>query len=192
MVIRKFAQKHFVDLQNECEYQSKMFWRYYTLLSRYDSLITIPCIVLSAITSLISSAQGVTDFTTCGKDKDSLLAFVTTIFAVTTTIMASLGKYFDYSQRALKSKQTAKSLAEMARQIRLKKILSMNIEMSDTEVIHEIEDIYRNLDILGREIEDLPTTVKEMLTNIQKQVTVVDQIEGHNLMKEPIFEESQI
>jgi hypothetical protein len=166
--------------------QSILYWKEYVILSRYESLISIPAIIISGLTGL-TSLGNMTYI-----NPTSLLSVVTTILAVITTIITSLGKYFNYSERALRAKDQAKGLSEISRRIRLNNIIISNdTDLRRNAVLRMTDDIYKNLDILGRDVDDLPISIQSLMSSLQEEVEILNHEVDHNLKTERTVDESQ-
>lgn len=169
---------HLEKLYRECYTQSNVFWNYFSVLSHYDSLIGIPTIVLSSITSL-SSLTNLTNNT--NNDFITTLTLLTPLFAILSTILASLNQYLRYGERAQKAKSQAKVLSEIGRRIQLNKLLIQNdVDLNKNFLLRLTEEIYKELDVFGREIEELPLEFRSILSSISEQGETDTRPSSHN------------
>lgn len=170
---------HLEALRRECSQQSKIFWGYYYKLSYYDSLITIPNIVLSSITGL--SSLSVLTPNSSESEVVNSLTLLTPVFAVTATILASMNKYFRYGERAQKAKSQAKTLSEIDRRIKRNIILSdTDIEFNHNLISRIIEDIYRELDTWDHDLEEKPEELLSILNSINEEKIIDSRLSSHN------------
>jgi signal transduction histidine kinase len=176
----KLIFRHLEVLRRECSQQSKIFWAYYYKLSYYDSLISIPNIVLSSITGL-SSLSALTPNSTDSEVINSL-SLLTPVFAITATILASLNKYFRYGERAQKAKSQAKTLTEIDRRIQRNIILSdTDMEVNRNLITRIIEDIYRELDTWDHVLEEKPEELLSILNSFNEEKIIDSRSSSHNL-----------
>ncbi len=174
---------HLNKLHIECHNQSKVFWNYFSVLSHYDSLLGIPTIVLSSITSLsaLTNLSGKTE-----NNFINALNLLTPLLAITSTILASLNQYLRYSERAQKAKNQAKMLSEIGRRIQYTKT---KLDAENTDLSKLTDDIYKELDIFGREMEELPQELRSILHSISIQEETEVQSLSHNLNTTQISDE---
>lgn len=167
---------HLYELRNQCTIQSKVFWDHYNRLSKYESLISIPTIVVSSLAGLSSLSN-----LTLDKNSESATALLTltSILTVLSTILTSINKYLQYGERAVKAKNQAKGLSEISRSIQLNTILISNdVEIGRNTIMRMAEDVYKNLDILGRDLDEVPKNISEILLLISEQAEQAEQVEN--------------
>ena len=176
---KKLLVSHLQRLHKECVAQSTVYWNHYSNLSHYDSVISIPTLVISSITGLSSlssfSSSQENEFT-------SALNKLTPILAIISTILASLNKYLRYGERAQKAKNQAKILTGIARRIQHDNLMLHNdMNLSKDLVARMTEDIYRELDIWGRDLDEVPKELRDLLNSISVPGEAVDSETSRNL-----------
>lgn len=123
------------------------YWALHYQLKKYDSMVSIPLIVLSGLTSITAVTQLI----------GTILAIqiLTIIFSILVTILAGTQKYFEFDKRASVAKQVAKRWGSVNGKITF---FSLNIDsISDkTSKILLLNSIFNEMDAIGGALEDVP------------------------------------
>lgn len=154
---------HLLMIRNECRILGKSFWKYHELLSFYDSIITIPTIILTTVT-------GITSLSTI-----SSLQNVTTVSAVIATLLSAIGKFFRYPERCEKIKSQAKTYDELYRHITVELLNRRDLDWTNKIV----DDVHKKIDLMRTDVEEMPRIVTTISDKFRERS---DQNEGHSYL----------
>lgn len=150
------------ELSKTCTNVMDSYWKMFYQLKRYDTMIVIPTIALSAFTSISAVTQLIGES----------LAFqiVTIILSLMVTILAGAQKYLEFDRRSVVSKQVAKRWGSVKGKIDFF-LLSFSSITDHPTLLIIIHSIFNDIDAIGGSLEDVPD-----IAEIPKSMTAVRQL----------------
>lgn len=161
---------HLIDRAKECQTRRRAYWKHYRLMKTRHNWISIPLLMVSSATGVVSAAQ----FNSNG---DKSITIATTVLGVLSAVFSSVQRYCGYSERAENSKLMAKSWARLARKIEntMVYIDSNACEINDTVFTKLVEEIQKDIESVAQQAEDLPMS---LLKDIKTPPAVEEEEEG--------------
>jgi len=145
---------HLLERRDECQVRRRAYWKHYRLMKTRHNWISIPLLMVSSATGVVSAAQ----FNSSG---DKSITIATTVLGVLSAVFSSVQRYCGYSERAENSKLMAKSWARLCRKIEntMVYIESNACEINDTVFTKLVEEIQKDIESVAQQAEDLPMSL---------------------------------
>lgn len=149
-------------LSESCSGIMDSYWKLFYQLKRYDTMIVIPMIILSACTSISAVTQLIGGSLT--------LQIITIVLSLLVTIFAGAQKYLEFDRRSVISKQVAKRWGSVKGKIDFI-LLSFSTITDHATLLIIVHSIFNDIEAIGGSLEDVPdnaakNAVRELLTVI--------------------------
>lgn len=142
---------HLEHRRNDCKTRRAAYWRHHSLMRTRHNWISIPLLIVSSATGVVSAIQ----FNSHG---DTPVTITTTVLGVLSAVLSSVQRYCQYSERAENSKLMAKSWSRLQRKIEHTMIYieSNACEINNTVFTKLVEEIQKDIESVAQQAEDLP------------------------------------
>ena len=148
--------KHLNKYKTTSDLRRDGYWLLHATLRRKNNFITIPLLIVSSATGVVSTLQ------LNEKIRDQI-NYLVMVLGVTTGVLTALHKYFNYAERAENAKMTAKTWGRITRKIdnSIAFVKSQATAIHSTVFTRIVEDIYKEIDDTAQQAEDIPYSFLE-------------------------------
>lgn len=140
-------EQYILDIAADCHKYNQAYWKEYYTYKALNDLVSIPLIVLSSGTVLVSQIAS---------NSGKVMAFIVTGLGITSTVLSTLQRYQRYNERAIVCRNMAKSFDRIARKIVATVNANQTDDLQKVDLGQFIMHIQVEIDGLVNEIEDVP------------------------------------
>lgn len=136
---------------DDCMTRRREYWNHFTKMKFRHNCISIPLLIVSSATGVVSAYQF--------SGKNTNVNIVVTSLAGISAILSSVQRYCSYSERAENSKLMAKSWGRLYRKIK-NTIIYINSEATDinsTVFTKLVDEIQKDIEAVAQQAEEMPS-----------------------------------
>jgi len=141
---------HLEKRHEECQAKRVGYWNHYATMKRRHNYISIPLLVVSSATGVVSAYQF--------SGQNVKITTATTALGGLSAILSSMQRYCSYSERAENAKLMAKSWGRLHRKIEntVIYIKSSATEVNSTVFTKLVEEIQKDIDAVAQQADEMP------------------------------------
>jgi len=148
---------HLEKRHEECQAKRVGYWNHYATMKRRHNYISIPLLVVSSATGVVSAYQF--------SGQNVKITTATTALGGLSAILSSMQRYCSYSERAENAKLMAKSWGRLHRKIEntVIYIKSSATEISDIVFTKLVEEIQKDIDAVAQQADEMPSSLIDQI-----------------------------
>jgi len=149
--------KHLEKRHTECQEKRVGYWEHYAKMKRCHNYISIPLLVVSSATGVVSAYQF--------SGQNLKITAATTALGGLSAVLSSMQRYFSYSERAENAKLMSKSWGRLHRKIQntVIYIKSSATEVNSTVFTKLVEEIQKDIEAVAQQADEMPTSLIEKI-----------------------------